>query len=130
VAIFDQSGRVLLIKENYGRHRYGLPGGLLEPGETPTQVAVREAREETGVEVVIDHLVGVYSFTNKPHLSFVFGAKIIRGLPSVPSTGEIAAVAWFDPERLPAPMTFVAPHAIRDEVRGARGVVRGDLIWQ
>jgi len=33
--IFDQAGRVLLIREGYGERRYGLPGGVIEDGETP-----------------------------------------------------------------------------------------------
>jgi 8-oxo-dGTP pyrophosphatase MutT (NUDIX family) len=30
--VLDERGRVLLIRENYGRRRYGLPGGAVEPG--------------------------------------------------------------------------------------------------
>lgn len=46
--LLDESGRVLLVKENYGERRYGFPGGLVDPGEAPQDAAVREALEETG----------------------------------------------------------------------------------
>ena len=52
-------GRLLM-----ARHRQGgvwlLPGGAIEPGETPEQAAIREAREETGLTVRLTRLVGVF----------------------------------------------------------------------
>ncbi len=54
------SGRVLLIRHSW----YGvwcLPGGTVEPGESVAEAAVREAREETGLEVELTRLVGVFS---------------------------------------------------------------------
>lgn len=59
-AILDSDGRLLLIKENYDRRRYSFPGGEVESGESPLEAVVREALEETGVIVRIDHLVGIY----------------------------------------------------------------------
>ena len=51
-------GRVLLLWQPRGL--YGLPGGVVEPGETPPQAAVREVREEIGVEIGLEYLVGTY----------------------------------------------------------------------
>jgi 8-oxo-dGTP pyrophosphatase MutT (NUDIX family) len=48
VAIRDETGRVLLARHVEG-DRWLLPGGGVEPGETPADAAVREAWEETGV---------------------------------------------------------------------------------
>jgi 8-oxo-dGTP diphosphatase len=47
--IFGDRGRVLLIRENYDRRRWGLPGGRIEDGEAPWEAAIREAREEAVV---------------------------------------------------------------------------------
>jgi 8-oxo-dGTP pyrophosphatase MutT (NUDIX family) len=59
VAIRDRQGRVLL-----GRHATGnvwvMPGGAIEPEETPADAAVREAWEETGLVVRLTRLLGVY----------------------------------------------------------------------
>lgn len=46
--VFDGEGRLLLIRENYDRRRYGPPGGAVEPGESPLEAVVREFAEETG----------------------------------------------------------------------------------
>jgi NUDIX domain len=59
VAIRDVHGRVLLARHSEG-DRWVLPGGAIEPGETPADAAVREAWEETGGLVRLTRLVGVF----------------------------------------------------------------------
>jgi len=59
VAIRDAAGRVLLARHVEG-NRWLLPGGGVEPGETPADGAVREAWEETGLIVHLTRLVGVF----------------------------------------------------------------------
>lgn len=125
--VFDPNGRVLLIRENYGNRRYGPPGGLVEDEEAPWDAAVREAREETGLEVAVRELVGVYLVQSVPPLlSFGFRCFIEEGEPAVPETGEIAEVGWFDPrpENLPVPLTNSGPHAIADAIAGRTGSFR------
>lgn len=51
MAIFDDRRRVLLVHHNYGRHNWELPGGRGEPAESALETAVREIREELGLEV-------------------------------------------------------------------------------
>jgi ADP-ribose pyrophosphatase YjhB (NUDIX family) len=88
-AIFDDGDRlVLLIKENYDRRRWGFPGGALEPGETPEQAVVREAREETGLEVRVESLVGSYSLADSSLVAHLFRCAIVAGTPAVPGSGE------------------------------------------
>ena len=62
--VFDERGRLLLVRENYDRRRYGPPGGRVEPGEDPLDAVVREAREEAGIEVAVEHLIGIYRLEN------------------------------------------------------------------
>ncbi len=66
-AIFDSSGRILLMKR-IDNSKWCLPCGLVETGESPEQGAIREAREETGLEVKILELVGVY--TRLPNIEY------------------------------------------------------------
>lgn len=122
--IFDSCGRLLLIKENYGQRRYGPPGGRVEAGESPQEAVIREVREETGLEVRAQRLIGLYYFADEPWLAFAFRCVIERGEPMVPSSGEIAEVGWFHPHDLPAPLTSLAPRAIPDAVGGEYGLVR------
>ncbi len=122
--IFDDAGRVLLIKENYGRRRYGPPGGRMEAGESPRQAVLREVLEETGVQVRVHRLIGLYYFADEPWLAFTFHCHIEHGEPGVPATGEIAEVGWFAPQALPSPLTNLLPRALPDAVRGEYGLVR------
>jgi ADP-ribose pyrophosphatase YjhB (NUDIX family) len=125
VVVRDSSGRVLLVREAYRRRRWGLPGGRLEPGESPHAAAVRETHEETGAAVELEALIAVYSLRTSRHgLRFVFAARIVAGEPAVPPGGEIGDLGWFAPDALPAPMTRTAPAAVADAAAGARGAFR------
>lgn len=63
--IRDEKGRILLLRRADGDIRrdglWSVPGGGIEPGERLDQAAVREVREETGLEVEPVALIGVYS---------------------------------------------------------------------
>jgi 8-oxo-dGTP diphosphatase len=85
---------ILLVKEAYGGHFWTLPGGIVEPGETFAEAAVREVREETGLEVRVQ---GMVFLRNRPdQILIVFALEACGGrlLESVP--GEIESVKWFD----------------------------------
>jgi 8-oxo-dGTP diphosphatase len=62
--VLVEDGRVALIRrERAGVPAYYLyPGGTVEPGESPEAAAVREAREELGLEVRLGHLVALVTF--------------------------------------------------------------------
>jgi ADP-ribose pyrophosphatase YjhB (NUDIX family) len=122
--IFDATGRLLLIRENYERRRYGPPGGRVEAGESPHQAVLREAEEEICAQVRVVNLIGMYYFAWEPRLAFAFRCDLERGQPAVPATGEIAEVAWFAPQQLPTPTTMLLPRVLPDALQGACGVVR------
>jgi ADP-ribose pyrophosphatase YjhB (NUDIX family) len=69
-AIFNPRGEILLMERKDGSG-WCLPCGWVEPDETPAQAAVRETREETGLEIAVRALVGVFtrpaSAHNGPH---------------------------------------------------------------
>lgn len=62
-AVFDDADRILLQKR-VDDGTWGLPGGYVDPNESPQETAIRETREETGLVVTTDELVDVY--TRKP----------------------------------------------------------------
>lgn len=66
-AVFDRQGRILLVRRS-DDGLWCLPCGWVEPNESPEEAAVREAREETGLEVRPRLLVDV--FTRKPNMGY------------------------------------------------------------
>ena len=129
--IFDTQGRVLLVKENYispgsVAPRWSLPGGAVEPGETPQEAAIRETLEETGLTVNIDHLIGSYTL-DTGFTAYAFRCHILAGTPSVPATGEIAEIRWSPPGDLPSPMSNLLHYAMPDAMLGLSNVVRMGL---
>jgi 8-oxo-dGTP diphosphatase len=124
--IVDDRGRVLIVRQNYGKRLYSLPGGAVEKGETPEDAAVREVEEETGVCVRINDLVGRYWIETK-YVAYVFRCGIINGTPACPDTGELAEVEWYRPSGIPSPMTNSLHYSLSDALNGSRGVVRPNL---
>jgi len=121
--VVDERRRVLLVHQSYGSRRWALPGGLLEPGESPQGAAVREVREEIGVAFEPDGLVAVYTLAGDGGIRFVFGGRI-DGTPTAHDPAEISEVRWCDIDRLPQPLASSAPHAAVDAIDGRRGVFR------
>ena len=88
VAIYDAEGNVL-VGLHSDRRVWVLPGGLIEPGETPGDGAVRETWEETGLVVELTGIIGVYGgrelvvdYANGDRASYVgtiFQGRIIGG---------------------------------------------------
>jgi 8-oxo-dGTP diphosphatase len=112
--IFDEHGQVLLC------HRrdldvWNLPGGGVESGELPTEAVIREVMEETGLEVAIERLVGVYGKTNKDELVFSFICHITGGHLSI--TDESSECQYFEMEHIPANTSPKQVERIHDAVK-------------
>jgi mutator protein MutT len=58
--IFNHKGEVLLQRRG-DTNKWGFPGGAIELGETPQMAAIREAKEETGLDVKVGRIIGVYT---------------------------------------------------------------------
>ena len=51
VLIYNEHGQILGVSRKHDPTAFGLPGGKVDPGETPLEAAIRECREETGIDV-------------------------------------------------------------------------------
>ena len=126
VVLRDSNGRVLMVRQNYGRRLWSLPGGAMEFGETPADAAVREAREELGIVVSVGALVGVYVNATNPGVinNFVFHAVRDGDEAIAIDEVELSCFDWFSLDSLPENCTASAPLAIRDALDGTAGMYR------
>jgi ADP-ribose pyrophosphatase YjhB (NUDIX family) len=100
VLVTDTSGRILAVRTTYLGPGWMLPGGRVERNETPHRAAVRETREETGLEVTADRLVLIDAH-RRGNVSFVFAGRLVGGELS-PQFGEIAEAGWLDRDEIAA----------------------------
>jgi len=122
VAIIEDKKVLLTQREDF--EVWCLPGGSADRGEAAAMVAVREAREETGLHVALERLVGLYSRTgdlNGGHLA-LFAARMTGGNPQ-PQTGEVIDMGWFAPDALPADMFWWHRPMVEHAFHGATGAV-------
>jgi 8-oxo-dGTP diphosphatase len=122
VAVIDD-GRVLLTKrEDF--EVWCLPGGSVEEGESLAAAGIREAREETGLDVQLTRLVGVYSRLGGglPDVHAVLYTANPVGGELRMQAGETVAVAFFPFDDLPREMLFGHQRRISDAIRNAGGV--------
>ncbi len=108
LAVNDQGAILLQRRRDTGQ--WALPMGKMEIGETPTDCAIRETREETGVDVEVTGLVGIYSdpahvvaYTDgevRQEYEVTLLARPVGGAPS--ANDEASDVGWFTPDELGA----------------------------
>lgn len=119
VVIRRGDGAILLIRQTY-RNGWGLPGGLLQKGESPAEAAVREVREEVGLEIELDGPAKLVMDVTPRRLDFVFRATAGEGADQVtPTSPELHDAQWFPLTELPRlqPETRTAIDALeRDDV--------------
>ena len=118
-----QDGKILLTKrEDF--ETWILPSGGVEKGESLAQAAIRETREETGLDVELTRLVGIYSRLGSwsPGYMVLFAAKPVGGQRKC-QEGETIAVEWFGFDELPAPLSIGHGRRIKDAIEGAAGLV-------
>ena len=118
---------ILLMRRSDNAH-WGLPGGYVEPGESVRAAAVREVREETGFEVEIGRLVGVYSDPKTVVIDYGDRRRVqainlcfeglVKNRGQATTPHETLDVGFFEVAALPQP--FVPIHEIRvqDAERG------------
>jgi 8-oxo-dGTP diphosphatase len=100
----DQHGAVMVLETSYKKN-WEIPGGGMEPGETPRECAVREALEELGISLSAGRLLltsysPLRAEVPVPHCHFIFDAQVPAGLdPSTIRLGpnEIKAYRFMTP---------------------------------
>ena len=108
-AFIVRDGRLLLLRRSIEPYAgwWDLPGGFMEIDETPEETVLREVREETGLEVRLTGLLGLYLDSYGPEdvtLNIYFLAEPVAGEPRPLS--EASEVRWFAPDELPQNVAF------------------------
>jgi ADP-ribose pyrophosphatase YjhB (NUDIX family) len=108
-------GSIVLIKRKNPPHGWALPGGFVDYGETLEAAAIREAREETCLDVALSYQLGAYSDPSRDPrhhtISVVFVAKAF-GKPMAADDAE--EVGIFNSDTLPEPLVFDHEKILRD----------------
>lgn len=101
----DKSGKILLLHRQKGlKDQWETPGGKLEAGETPGQAAVREVKEEIGVQVELIKPLGENDFAenDQSYHYHWFQAKITAGHPSIQEPQTFTELKYFTWDQIAA----------------------------
>ncbi|MGD8632985.1 MAG: NUDIX domain-containing protein [Anaerolineales bacterium] len=119
-----KDGKILLTKRR-DFPVWCIPGGHLTPGESILEAAVREAKEETGFDVTIQHLIGIYSMPYKwenGSCEIIFRAKPIDGV-LLSKSDETTDAGFFSENDFPEALIGWQYHQAMDALQDQRGVV-------
>ena len=109
--IFDQENKVLLChRRDY--NLWNLPGGTMEPGESPWECVLREVKEETGLNVEIKKLIGIYNKPETNEICFSFICSIISG--SLTLNDEADKFEYFNIKDIPVNTSTKQIERIKD----------------
>ncbi len=120
--IRSTSGRIVLVRRAIepGYGKWVFPGGYVDRGEPLTTAAIREAREECGLDVRLDGLVNIYSYPGRAPVIVVYAATAIGGTLAVDEESleaaelDTSAIPWDD-------LAFRSTHeGLRDYLDGSR----------
>lgn len=118
-AIFELDGEIVLIQRAIepGYGKWTFPGGFVERGETAEAAAEREVLEESGLEIEVEGIIGLYSYEGQIPAIAVFNAKVTGGEPR--ALDETLDVKSFTHDSLPwAKIAFPSTeHALKDYLR-------------
>ncbi len=108
VIVVNDEGQILMIQRS-DNGNWAVPGGGMDLGESMSGCAIRETKEETGYDVEITGLVGIYTDPNhrieytsdgevRQEFSIVYTARPLAGEPTL--NAEALHVGWFSPDQL------------------------------
>ncbi len=123
IAIIEDNRILLTRRKDFSV--WCLPGGHVEIGESITQAATREAYEETGLTVELEHLIGIYSIPKAKawvNLVILFSGKRIRGQIQV-QENEVIEARFFHADEIPDHVLWGHRQRILDVFSGQNGVV-------
>ncbi len=101
-------GRLLLVRRAREPFKgcWDIPGGFVEDGEEASEAALRELREETGLEVRVTGFVGVfgdqYGGDRGEHTCNLFWRGVVDEPDAAAPASDVSEIGWFEPDALPS----------------------------
>lgn len=123
--LIERDGKLLLVRRERAPFKgyWDIPGGFLEEDEHPRTGAIREAREETGLRVAVDELLGVYHDRSGDDytLNLYYRAHVVGGREQAGDDAD--ELRWFVRRDIPRRIAFPghAKDVLRDWLRGQAG---------
>lgn len=125
--ILDPYGRILLLHRNRGdRSQWELPGGKVEADETPVMAAIREIREELGIDVAIERALGSAGFESddQQYMYHWFLATIQDGVPDVMEADTFDDLDYFDVEDFASLALSANMYELQDKILSGEVVLQ------
>ena len=119
--VVDERGHVLLVRRAIepGYGMWVIPGGYVDRGEEVRAAAVRETREETGMDIRLERLINIYSYAGRVPVIIVYAATAIGGCLGCDDEGLEAR--FFEPASIPwDDLAFRSTHEALREFLGER----------
>lgn len=118
--VMQQENEILLVKRKFDPRvgTWSLPAGFLELGEEPVQCAIREAKEETNLDIIVDTLFGVYPAMDDPRSQvalIVYRGTIIGGQLRAGDDADDAQ--FYSLEKLPPNISFTSHRQVLSALR-------------
>ena len=111
--------RIVLVRRKNPPHGWALPGGFVDYGETVEGAAVREALEETGLEITLERQFHSYSEPSRDPRGHMVSVVFVAKAEGTPRGGDDASEARaFSPDELPRDIVFDHPQIIQDYLTG------------